>query len=351
MSPLGGVVVPPHERNTGDGGRKSTNDRRPARPLTGNQKMCFVDPVPAGSLPTPGPPARPLRGSGRPGGSGPGSNKTNFLLTCAGRARAAGPVVSPRGASASRLVSLWGERRTCAPGPPQAALVRLRPPRIPPSRPTVKAKASGPGSGPALTAARSGGSLRIYGPARAALAQGHKKGWEKCTNDFLKWYARGQSMKNALMMIRNALLLSLTASIFGVGGIRGALNGGRCGHRPPPTFGLWPLLLRMDYLKKINQWSPPAETLRTMMHHSRGAPAGGQLWTRSASLSRMQVCRMSDLKGPGCSPCIAIGDACPALALPWAGIKKRADQLVNPHHSHSVPYSVVRTCPGKAGSS
>lgn len=57
--------------------------------------MCFVDPVPAGSLPTPGPPARPLRGSGRPGGSGPGSNKTNFLLTCAGRARAAPLVVPP----------------------------------------------------------------------------------------------------------------------------------------------------------------------------------------------------------------------------------------------------------------
>lgn len=57
--------------------------------------MCFVDPVPAGSPATPGPPARPLRETGRPGGSGPAGNKTNILLTCAGRSQAAGAVVPP----------------------------------------------------------------------------------------------------------------------------------------------------------------------------------------------------------------------------------------------------------------
>lgn len=81
--------------------------------------MCFVDPVTAGFRPYHGPPDRPLRETGRPGGSVPGRNKTNFLLTCAGRARAAPLVVPPRVARAPLLVFLWGGRRILAPGPPR----------------------------------------------------------------------------------------------------------------------------------------------------------------------------------------------------------------------------------------
>lgn len=57
--------------------------------------MCFVDPVPAGTCPTPGPRTGPCGGRAAPGAPGPANNKTNILLTCAGQSRAAGAVVPP----------------------------------------------------------------------------------------------------------------------------------------------------------------------------------------------------------------------------------------------------------------